>query len=70
MERHKLMISPNGQITLPRKLRKEFSIGDYVNIRIDQGKVVLESVSVIDEFDELTEREAGKNGRYGFTPQF
>ncbi|MHB1420183.1 MAG: AbrB/MazE/SpoVT family DNA-binding domain-containing protein [Bacillota bacterium] len=65
VERLKLKVSPKGQITLPKILRQKLSIGNYVYLNVDQDKVVLEPVSLADEFDDMIVKEVRKEGYNG-----
>ena len=39
-------VSENGQISLPLCFRKELEIKNYVTVRVEKGKIVLEKLEV------------------------
>lgn len=39
-------VSENGQVSLPLRFRKELKITDYVTVCLEQGKIVLEKLTV------------------------
>lgn len=60
----KLKVSPKGQITLPKKLRSDLAIKDYVYLEVKHNRAVLKPVSFADEFDDLIVRDLIHEG-YG-----
>ncbi|GAW94100.1 AbrB/MazE/SpoVT family DNA-binding domain-containing protein [Calderihabitans maritimus] len=65
--RIKLKVSPKGQITIPKTVRKKLSIGNYVYLKVDEERstAILEPVSLIDEMEELIIREVEQEGYSG-----
>ncbi len=61
-ELQKLKVSPNGQITLPKKIRTSLSIQDYIYLEIKGDKAELESVSFVDELEELIVKDLKRDG--------
>ncbi len=53
----KLKVSPKGQITLPKKLRSDLAIKDYVYLEVKQNRAVLKPASFTDEFEDLIVRD-------------
>ncbi len=53
----KLKVSPKGQITLPKRVRKEMEIKDYIYLEVKGNRAMLKSVSFEEEFDDLIVRE-------------
>ena len=58
----KLKVSPKGQITLPKKVRTNLSIRDYIYLEIKDDKAELKSVSFVDELEELLIRDLKGEG--------
>jgi len=58
----KLKVSPKGQITLPKKVRTNLSIRDYIYLEIKDDKAELKSVSFVDELEELIIRDLKREG--------
>ncbi|MEW6623054.1 MAG: AbrB/MazE/SpoVT family DNA-binding domain-containing protein [Bacillota bacterium] len=58
----KLKVSPKGQITLPKKVRTNLSIRDYIYLEIKGDKAELKSVSFVDELQELIIRDLKREG--------
>ncbi len=58
----KLKVSSKGQITLPKKIRMELSVRDYVYVEIKGEKAELKSVSFEDELEELIVKDLKREG--------
>lgn len=49
----KLKVSPKGQITLPKKVRADLKILDYIYLEIKKDKAEIRPISFFDELEEL-----------------
>lgn len=58
----KLKVSPKGQITLPKKVRHNLSIGSYIYLEIKDDKAELKSVSFEEELKELMINDLKREG--------
>ncbi len=58
----KLKVSPKGQITLPKKVRNNLSIGSYIYLEIKDDKAELKSVSFEEELEELMINDLKREG--------
>ena len=58
----KLKVSPKGQITLPKKVRKEMEIKDYIYLEVKGNRAMLKPVSFEEEFEDLIVRELEHEG--------
>jgi len=58
----KLKVSPKGQITLPKKVRANLSIRDYIYLEIKDDKAELKSISFLDELEELIIKDLKQEG--------
>lgn len=58
----KLKVSPKGQITLPKSVRKDMEIKDYIYLEVKGRRALLKPVSFEDEFDDLIVRELEYEG--------
>ena len=59
-----IKVSSKGLLTLPKNIREQLSIdiGDYLDITVEAGKVVLQKVDIIPKkIDWVNEDEAWKN---------
>jgi AbrB family looped-hinge helix DNA binding protein len=60
-----IRLSPRGQITLPSELRRQLRLraGDVFQVRIEDGRIVLEPVEVtpVELYTESREREFREN---------
>lgn len=63
--RLKLKVSPKGQITLPKKIRQDLRIFDYVYLEIDGEKAVLEPTGLMDELNSIIAKEVKTEGFEG-----
>ena len=58
----KLKVSPKGQITLPKRVRAEMDIKDYVYLEVKGKRAMLKPVSFEEEFEDLIVRELEHEG--------
>jgi len=58
----KLKVSPKGQITLPKRVRAEMNIKDYIYLELKGNRAVLKPVSFEEEFEDLIVRELEHEG--------
>jgi AbrB family looped-hinge helix DNA binding protein len=58
----KLKVSPKGQITLPKKVRNDLKIRDYIYLEIKDDKAEIKSVSLTDELEELIISDLKREG--------
>lgn len=58
----KLKVSPKGQITLPKKVRKDLSIRDYIYLEIKEDKAEIKAVSFADELEGLIISDLKREG--------
>lgn len=58
----KLKVSPKGQITLPKKVRANLKIRDYIYLEIKDDKAEIKTVSLTDEFEELIISDLKREG--------
>ncbi len=58
----KLKVSPKGQITLPKRVRKDMEIKDYVYLEVKGNRAMLKPVSFEEEFEDLIVREMEHEG--------
>jgi AbrB family looped-hinge helix DNA binding protein len=63
--RLRLKVSPKGQITLPKKVRQDLKISNYVYLRIDGEKAVLEPAGLLDELTSIIAKEVRAEGYFG-----
>jgi len=63
--RLRLKVSPKGQITLPKKVRQDLKISNYVYLKIDGEKAVLEPAGLLDELNSIIAREVRAEGYEG-----
>lgn len=63
--RLKLKVSPKGQITLPKKIRQDLKIFDYVYLAIDGEKATLEPTGLLDELNSIIAKEVKAEGYEG-----
>jgi AbrB family looped-hinge helix DNA binding protein len=58
----KLKVSPKGQITLPKRVRKEMVIKDFIYLEVKGNKAILKPVTFEEEFEDLIVRELEYEG--------
>ncbi len=58
----KLKVSPKGQITLPKRVRNEMNIKDYIYLEVKGNRALLKPVSFEEEFEDLIVRELEHEG--------
>jgi len=58
----KLKVSSKGQITLPKRVRAEMDIKDYVYLEVKGKRAMLKPVSFEEEFEDLIVRELEHEG--------
>jgi len=58
----KLKVSSKGQITLPKRVRKEMDIKDYIYLEVKGNRALLKPVSFEEEFEDLIVRELEHEG--------
>jgi len=58
----KLKVSPKGQITLPKRVRTEMEIKDYIYLEVKGNRALLKPVSFEDEFEDLIVRDLEYEG--------
>jgi len=58
----KLKVSPKGQITLPKRVRTEMEIKDYIYLEVKGNRALLKPVSFEEEFEDLIVREMEHEG--------
>ncbi len=58
----KLKVSPKGQITLPKRVRNEMEIKDYIYLEVKGNRALLKPVSFEEEFEDLIVRELEHEG--------
>ena len=58
-----------NQITLPKKVMEQFEGYEYFEVRVSEGKIVLEPVKMIPKDKILLERIRDKIAALGLTPQ-
>lgn len=63
--RLRLKVSPKGQITLPKKVRQELKIVDYVYLEINGKKAILEPTGLLDELNSIIAKEVRAEGFEG-----
>ncbi|WP_157677502.1 AbrB/MazE/SpoVT family DNA-binding domain-containing protein [Dehalobacterium formicoaceticum] len=55
--RLKLKVSPKGQITLPKKIRQDLRISDYVYLEINGEKAYLKPTGFLDDLNSIIAKE-------------
>ena len=58
----KLKVSPKGQITLPKRVRTEMEIKDYIYLEVKGNRALMKPVSFEEEFEDLIVREMEHEG--------
>jgi len=58
----KLKVSSKGQITLPKRVRTEMEIKDYVYLEVKGDRALMKAVSFAEEFEDLIVRELEHEG--------
>ncbi|MCR6546998.1 AbrB/MazE/SpoVT family DNA-binding domain-containing protein [Dehalobacterium formicoaceticum] len=63
--RLKLKVSPKGQITLPKKIRQDLRISDYVYLEINGEKAYLKPTGFLDDLNSIIAKEVKAEGFEG-----
>lgn len=60
-------VRPNGQVTLPSSLREraKLSVGDFVEAKLEKGKITLTPASLIDRHIAESQEQIKKGQFYG-----